>query len=181
MARRSSEGRAPGRRRATAAHELGHHVLQDEYQSDLDAAASRDEREQLIDVFAAEFLLPEKGLRAAWQDHAGLPDDFSRLVAISAAYRTSWTVTVKAAVRAGLVERSRQRELTARSPQRADFLLVIGHEPLEDLRPGDTSDTWKRAVLRARQETRISDARALELLHGALDAGDLPELEPTSP
>jgi transcriptional regulator with XRE-family HTH domain/Zn-dependent peptidase ImmA (M78 family) len=132
---------APGRRRATAAHELGHHVLRDEYQSDLGVAASRDEREQLIDVFAAEFLLPEKGLRAAWQDHAGLPDDFSRLVAISAAYRTSWTETVKAAVQAGLVERSRQRELTARSPQRADFLLVIGHEPLEDLRPGDTSDT----------------------------------------
>lgn len=170
---------APGRRRATAAHELGHHILQDEYRSDLGVAASRDEREQLIDVFAAEFLMPEEGVREAWQDHAGLTDDFSRLVAISSAYRTSWTVTVRAAVRAGLVERSRQRELTARSPQRADFLLLIGHEPPEDLAPGDTSGTWKKAVLTARQQGRISDARALELLHGALDAGDLPELEPT--
>ena len=34
----------PGRRRFTAAHELGHYVLQDEYATDIAVAAGRDER-----------------------------------------------------------------------------------------------------------------------------------------
>jgi transcriptional regulator with XRE-family HTH domain len=56
-------GRAePGRRRSTAAHELRHYLQRDEYTSDLGVAASRDEREQLIDAFAAELLLPAMDL-----------------------------------------------------------------------------------------------------------------------
>lgn len=40
----------PGRRRATAAHELGHLVIGDEYSSDLGVHASREEREAIIDA-----------------------------------------------------------------------------------------------------------------------------------
>ena len=52
----------PGRRRATAAHELGHLVIGDEYSSDLGVHASRADREALLDVFAAELLLPSRVL-----------------------------------------------------------------------------------------------------------------------
>ena len=48
----------PGRRRATAAHELGHLVLGDEYSSDLAVHLSRADRESMINAFAAELLLP---------------------------------------------------------------------------------------------------------------------------
>ena len=39
-------------------HELGHLVLGDEYSNDLGVHASRPDRENVIDEFAAEFLLP---------------------------------------------------------------------------------------------------------------------------
>jgi len=52
----------PGRRRATAAHELGHLVIGDEYSSDLGVHASRGDREALLDTFAAELLLPSQVL-----------------------------------------------------------------------------------------------------------------------
>jgi hypothetical protein len=55
----------PGRRRATAAHELGHVLLGDEYSSDLGVHASRASREAVIDAFAAELLLPTAGPTAA--------------------------------------------------------------------------------------------------------------------
>ena len=44
----------PGRRRATAAHELGHLVIGDEYSNDLGVHASRADREAVLDAFAAE-------------------------------------------------------------------------------------------------------------------------------
>src|ERR1700730_6014316 len=44
----------PGRRRATAAHELGHLVIGDEYSNDLGVHASRADREAELDAFAAE-------------------------------------------------------------------------------------------------------------------------------
>ncbi|WP_431902699.1 ImmA/IrrE family metallo-endopeptidase [Amycolatopsis thermoflava] len=56
----------PGRRRATAAHELGHLVLGDEYSTDLGVAASREDRERAIDAFAAELLLPVSVVSESW-------------------------------------------------------------------------------------------------------------------
>ncbi|WP_372511785.1 ImmA/IrrE family metallo-endopeptidase [Carbonactinospora thermoautotrophica] len=42
----------------TAAHELGHFVLGDEYSNDVGIHASRQDREQVVEAFAAELLLP---------------------------------------------------------------------------------------------------------------------------
>lgn len=41
-----SDRQDPGRRRSTAAHELGHLVIGDEYSTDFGGHSSRDEREQ---------------------------------------------------------------------------------------------------------------------------------------
>lgn len=54
----------PGRRRATAAHELGHLIIGDEYSSDLGVSNSRADREAVIDAFAAELLLPVQAVAA---------------------------------------------------------------------------------------------------------------------
>jgi hypothetical protein len=48
----------PGRRRATAAHELGHLVIGDEYSSDLGVHASRGDREALL---PSQVLTDERG------------------------------------------------------------------------------------------------------------------------
>lgn len=92
----------PGRRRATAAHELGHFVLGDEYSTDLGVSTSREDRERVIDAFAAEFLLPSSVLERVARD-----DLRGELIKLSAVFRTSWSLTVRQAGQAGLLDRDR--------------------------------------------------------------------------
>src|SRR5262249_3300286 len=91
----------PGRRRWTAAHELGHHLFQDAYHSDIGVAAAESARERVIDAFAGEFLLPQQELRRAWQRFQGAEEGPRQpLMWLSATYRVSWSAVVAAAVRA---------------------------------------------------------------------------------
>jgi transcriptional regulator with XRE-family HTH domain len=164
----------PGRRRFTAAHELGHHLLRDPYSSDVGVSASRDQRENLINAFAQELLLPEADLRDAL---AGAADRWEALVRLAAEYRVSWS----AAVRAARVHLAIEADLTSRRPVQGDFLSVVGATPEPDLAVGSTSAAWKRAVLAAYQRALITGTRALELLHGAVTStDDLPSRNPES-
>lgn len=168
----------PGRRRWTAAHELGHHLLQDEYHSDAGGvAASREEREQAIDRFAEEFLLPEADLRNAWRRRG--PDDTPRstLIGLSARYRLSWGAVVTKARRLGLIDGAEARRLRARSPVLGDFLGLLGSAPVPDLEAGTTGVRWRRAVFAAWKAGAVAAARAVELLYGAVGEDDLPERE----
>ncbi|KAB1144462.1 ImmA/IrrE family metallo-endopeptidase [Streptomyces luteolifulvus] len=167
---------APGRRRWTAAHELGHHLLQDEYHSDAGVSASRDEREQVIDDFAGEFLLPEDELEGAWKQEfrrGHSPRD--ALIGIAADYRLSWSATVSRAQQLGLVSTSDARRLKADTPIRGDFLATRGAEPVADLEEGATGAAWRHAVLTAWKVGAVSAARTVELLYGALQETELPE------
>ncbi|MQA27421.1 MAG: ImmA/IrrE family metallo-endopeptidase [Micromonosporaceae bacterium] len=167
---------AAGRRRFTAAHELGHHLLGDEYQSDVGVAASRDERERLIDAFAAELLLPDTEVARRWESLSGTARE--RLVRLAAEYRVSWRVAVSTARLAGIFGDEEARMLRADTPQRGDFLAICGTEPAEDLLPRQTGPTWRRAVLAAYHDGVITPARAIELLHEALHEAELPDREP---
>ncbi|MCZ2525651.1 helix-turn-helix domain-containing protein [Streptomyces sp. HB2AG] len=165
----------PGRRRWTAVHELGHHLLQDEYHSDAGVAASRDEREQRIDRFVEEFLLPEADFRRSWDEavrSAGTPR--AALVGIAASYRVSWSATVARARRLGLVGDTDARRLKADTPTRGDFLALCGSEPEPDLAPGTTGPQWRRAALSAWSTGAVTAPRVVELLYGAITEDDLP-------
>lgn len=170
---------APGRRRFTAAHEIGHHLLGDEYQSDAGVAASRDEREPLIDVFAMEFLLPVDDVQSQWSSLAG--DDWERLLRLAASYRVSWAMAVRVAAEAGVLPVDDVAGLLARTPQLGDFLRVLGAGPAEDLAINETGPRWRQAVIRAYTDARITDSRAVEMLHGALTESDLPALPEPAP
>jgi Zn-dependent peptidase ImmA (M78 family)/transcriptional regulator with XRE-family HTH domain len=173
-------GQAPsGRRRFTAAHELGHHILRDEYQSDIGVAASRDERERLIDAFAAEFLLPLADVQERWVKQSA--PSWERLVRISSEYRVSWASAVRAALCADLIEKAEASNLLGRTPQRGDFLAIVGSSPQEDLQTGSTGPSWRRAVLRAYLDGKITRPRAVEMLHGALSEDELPPLAEPEP
>jgi len=162
----------PGRRRFTAGHELGHHIIQDPYSSDVGLTVSRDEREQLINAFAQELLLPEADLR----EHLAKRDDrWSALVSLAATYRVSWSVVVRSAVDHGLVDDAEAQKLRSRQPVHGDFLAIVGESPQPDLEVGATAATWKKAVLSAYRMSKITGVRALELLHGAVSGiEDLP-------
>ncbi|MCG8917338.1 XRE family transcriptional regulator [Actinokineospora sp. PR83] len=159
----------PGRRRFTAAHELGHHILQDPYSNDAGLAVSRDEREQTINAFAQELLLPREDVR---QEMAGTDDQWAAAVRLAASYRVSWSVVVRSAAALGLVDEGEAQKLRARQPVRGDFLAVVGAVPQPDLPLGATSSQWKKAVLSAYTSASITGARALELLHGAATSID---------
>lgn len=165
----------PGRRRLNAAHELGHHLMQDEYHTDVGVAASRDDRERLIDAFAGELLMPLDDLakRAA----GGGKDVRELLIEVAADYRVSWTVAVDGARLVELVGLEQAQRLRAKTPVRGDFLAVLGREPTPDLPPGDHGPMWKQAVLRAHREALVTGDRAIELLGNRIDVADLPEVE----
>lgn len=165
----------PGRLRWTAAHELGHHLLQDEYHSDAGVAASRDEREQYINRFAGEFLLPEADLRHSWErgTHGG-GGPRATLIGIAASYRVSWSAVVTHARRLELIDGTTARRLRADTPTKGDFLALCGSEPEPDLATGTTGTQWRRAALTAWSDGTITASRAVELLYGAIGEEELP-------
>jgi Zn-dependent peptidase ImmA (M78 family)/transcriptional regulator with XRE-family HTH domain len=165
----------PGRRRMTAAHELGHFILQDEYRTDLGVAASRDARAQRIEAFAAEFLLPGSVVEERWE--AAREPERARLVKLSADYRVSWSASVNTVRRLGLVTAEIAGRLKATTPTRGEIIEVAGRVPTEDLLTGETAAPWRQAVITAWRGGAITAARAVELVHEAVTEADLPDRE----
>ncbi|MFI6479051.1 ImmA/IrrE family metallo-endopeptidase [Nonomuraea sp. NPDC050663] len=168
--------------RFTAAHELGHHLLQDVYHTDVSVAASVDDRERIIDAFASALLLPEDAVTAQWQCR-GDADVRTRLIAVSGTYRVSWSVAVATAYQLGLIGAAERQSLRAATPVRGDFLAVLGRVPEPDLIIGETGPNWRMAVLAGWRQRRINAARVAELLREPLTDEDLPlrEAMPCTP
>jgi Zn-dependent peptidase ImmA (M78 family)/transcriptional regulator with XRE-family HTH domain len=158
----------PGRRRATAAHELGHLVLGDEYSSDLGVHASRADREAIIDAFAAEFLLPSAVIRAEEQRV-----DRDTLIQLAASYRTSWSLAVRQAVRAGALDQRDAALWLPKTPTKAELLDATGWTPQPDLEWVRVPPSYAHAVLGACQQHLITTARAVELMRGQIEEADL--------
>lgn len=157
----------PGRRRATAAHELGHHVLEDEYGGGPSVHTSRQERESLLDCFAAELLLPSKaleGVSSPGRTRAGL-------VRIAGLYRVSWSLAA-AQARRTWIDAAAGVDLRT-TPTRADFLLEGVEPPVEDLGCGATASSWRQAVVQAYVREEVTAVRAVELARGGLTLADL--------
>ncbi|WP_246156881.1 helix-turn-helix domain-containing protein [Streptomyces xiamenensis] len=164
----------PGRRRWTAAHELGHHLLQDEYHSDAGVAASRDERERQIDRFAECFILPSQDVHNAWKEVKDPSSVRPTMLALAASYRMSWSAVVKRVRSLGLIDGDEARGQRANSPTRGDFLAVLGEQPIPDLEPGTTGKLWRKAVLNAWETGAITAPRTIELLYDAITVEELP-------
>lgn len=161
----------PGRRRTTAAHELGHLVLGDEYSNDLAVNLSRVDREGLVNAFAAELLLPVKafGGRGSRED----------LVRLAAEYRTSWSLAVRQAEFAGWLEPSARTRWSQATPTRAELMDAIGWTPQPDLETIRVPPGYSKAVMEAWRQGLVTRTRAVELLHGQIDAADLPARDET--
>ncbi|QSB16694.1 helix-turn-helix domain-containing protein [Natronosporangium hydrolyticum] len=161
----------PGRRRATAAHELGHLVLGDEYATDLAVHLSRDDREAVVNAFAAELLLPASAFGARGDSDARIREE---LVGLAARYRTSWSLALRQAEQAGWLDPSTRIRWGQITPTRAEFLDAVGWAPQPDLDALRVPPGYSHAVLDAWRRDLITDARAIELLHGTIKPEDLP-------
>ena len=164
----------PGRRRATAAHELGHLVIGDEYSSDLGIYAARADREAVIDAFAVELLLPTEVLLRA-KVGGGTPEvSRARLIDIAARYRTSWTLALRQAEHAGAIDHQARRAMAKSAPTRSEFMEALGWAPQPDLESIRVPPGYAHAVIQALRRDAITASRAVELMHGQLSLADLP-------
>ncbi|MEV0157010.1 XRE family transcriptional regulator [Micromonospora sp. NPDC050686] len=165
----------PGRRRATAAHELGHLVLGDEYSSDLAVHLSRADRESMINAFAAELLLPVDAFGASEGGTARRED----VIRLAARYRTSWSLALRQAQQAGWVDSTVQRQWGRSTPTRAEFMDAVGWLPQPDLDAVRVPPGYSHAVMEAWRGDKVTDTRAVELLRGQIGVDDLPpRIEP---
>jgi transcriptional regulator with XRE-family HTH domain/Zn-dependent peptidase ImmA (M78 family) len=162
----------PGRRRATAAHELGHLVTGDEYSSDLGVHASRAAREALLDVFAAELLLPSNVFTDVCNGGEVISRD--QVIEIAARYRTSWSLALRQAVHAGVLSAQARRDWGRSTPTRSEFMEALGWAPQSDLEAIRVPPGYAHAVLEAWRRGAITATRAVELMHGQITATDLP-------
>lgn len=162
----------PGRRRATAAHELGHLVIGDEYSSDLGVHASRADREALLDAFAAELLLPSRVLT----EERGASEAISRdqLIGLAARYRTSWSLAIRQAAHAGVLSPQARRDWVRSTPTRSEFMEAVGWAPQPDLEAIRVPPRYAHAVMEAWRRGLLTATRAVELMHGQISAADLP-------
>ncbi|MQA93230.1 MAG: helix-turn-helix domain-containing protein [Streptosporangiales bacterium] len=166
-----------GRRRATAAHELGHLILGDEYSNDVAVNASRAEREGMVDAFAAELLLPRHVVVKVCE-RLGDAELRARLIALSATFRTSWSLALRQACRGEVIDQRQREKLAAAVPTRADFMAAIGWTPQPDLESVRVPPGYAQAVVAAVRAERITPVRAVELMHGELTLEDLGETTP---
>lgn len=163
-----------GRRRFNLAHELGHHLLADEYTADFGICASRSGREVLINAFAAHFLMPSASVRRRWAELSGEWDDArTRLVVLAAEYRVSWSAAVSHAVTLELISRRDLDLLEARRPTPADYLQTRVRFQ-EELRPISLAPAYAQAAVRAFRRGVISADRTVELLRHTVTLDDLP-------
>jgi Zn-dependent peptidase ImmA (M78 family)/DNA-binding XRE family transcriptional regulator len=168
----------PGKRRFTIAHELGHHLLEDEYDIFVDDSGGRQRRESLVDALAAGLLMPGEAVRQRFGELVGAGlDRRAAALHLGREYSVSWTALCGRLVSLGLVDRAGHRRLAADVPSKAEFLelgLRLPPEHLAPVLPG----CFIRAVLGAFRARKLSEARALEMLRGTVEAGDLPALRP---
>jgi transcriptional regulator with XRE-family HTH domain/Zn-dependent peptidase ImmA (M78 family) len=162
----------PGRRRATAAHELGHLVLGDEYSNDLGVHVSRAEREEVIDAFAAELLLPGRVFTDIAAGSSGISR--SELVELAARFRVSWTLALRQASRAGVLDSDARRAMAGNRPTRSEFMDAVGWVPQPDLESVRVPPGFAHAVLQAVRQFLITPQRAVELMRGQVSLADLP-------
>ena len=162
----------PGRRRATLAHELGHHLFGDAYSADWGTDTSATE--QALDAFAGFLLLPRAGLGDRWQ---GLRADHTArqsAIIISAEFRVSWSAALRHLRHYDLITRDEKALLESRSPTRADY-LECGVRVAEELQPPYVPTGVAAAAIRAYRSHRISGERVIAMLHGQVHIDELPE------
>ncbi len=162
-----------GRRRFTLAHEVGHHVLADEYHIDW-GGFGEDESEKLVNAFAIHLLMPGVGVRPRFEQLAKQGRNAREAaIIIAAEYGASWTAACPQLMRLGVIDKAQRDALLAAPPRQGDYLELAAAPPPY---PGQhvLSPSFSSAVLRALRRNDISKSRALEMLRGTLAAYDLP-------
>jgi hypothetical protein len=166
-----------GRRRLALAHELCHYLVADDYTVDWRVAEHQESerREGLFDRFARSLLLPESGIRAAWESYVRDGDRRSAAVRIASEYRVDMATLAHRFHEIGVLGQADSLKVRSIRTTRADIVemnLVVG----EELNPPTFPREYVLAVLRLYRTETVSLERALDLLIDAWDGDALPAL-----
>jgi hypothetical protein len=161
----------PGRRRATLAHELGHHLFGDAYSVDWGTDTSATE--QALDAFAGFLLLPRVGVSERWQALRTEYTARQSAIVISAEFRVNWSSALRHLRQYELITRDEKILLESRSPTRADY-LECGVRVSEELQPPYIPTGVAAAAIRAYRSHRISGERVIAMLRGQVHIDELP-------
>lgn len=163
---------APGRRRLTLAHEIGHYVFTDEYSVDV-ADSSNASREQRIDRFARALLLPPLALRQEWSGS----DIRTDAVRIASEYRVDMSTLARRLIETELADEGEAALVRATRTQRSD-IEELGLVVADELRPPELPSDYIEAVFDLVKREHISRARGVELLLDTHSEDELPEPQP---
>jgi Zn-dependent peptidase ImmA (M78 family) len=164
----------PGRRRFNLAHELGHHLLADEYTADFGLGTASGDREGLINAFAAHLLMPDSSIRSRWAElSTEWEDPRTRLVVLAVEYRVSWSALISHARTLDLISRADFEVLQTRRPTPADY-FEAGVRFEQELSPIALAPAYSQAAIRAYRRGVISADRVIELLRRTVTVDELP-------
>lgn len=157
-----------GRRRMSLAHELGHWLFGDPF----DSVASDAER--MINSFAAHFLAPRAGVNGLWLKHH---NDVVRdkAIRVAATFRMSWSAVIFHLRNLNLINEDEYRHLEGRNPKTGEFAKLGLTLDTDELGPPSLSPVLTAAIVAAYIDRRMTAGRAVELLRGALVEDDLPD------
>lgn len=172
------QGKDPAaKRRFTLAHELGHHIFEDEY-SDEWVTGSLDERERLISAFAIHLLVPRPGVVSLWAQFNGAEDPRGAAIEIAGRYGVSWTALCAQLANLEVVTQAQRTALVEFRPSMSDFverkikLLPLPESP-------SVPPAFAAGAVRGCRRQLIGVRRAAEMLRDTLAESELPGSEPS--
>jgi Zn-dependent peptidase ImmA (M78 family)/transcriptional regulator with XRE-family HTH domain len=171
--------REGGRRRFTIAHELGHHVFDDEYDPEWVVGSDATEREKIVNAFAIHFLMPRAAVEQRWLQLKGAADPRDAAIRLGVEFGLSWSAACAQLQRLGCLSEWQYENLLPQRPTSVDLIereLTIQKDAMAPLVPPG----YAAAVIRALKQGKIAPNRALELLHGTVHERDLPARKPLS-
>jgi Zn-dependent peptidase ImmA (M78 family)/transcriptional regulator with XRE-family HTH domain len=162
------------RRRFSLAHELGHHLVGDAYEP-TPTLGSHGDNESLLSAFAAYFLMPRSAVLTTWHELNG---QSSRMTAIAVAgrFKVSWTAACNQLRNLNLIDSSERERLVNTEITKGE-LLEVGERWVDELEPPSVPSGYARAVLGAYRSKRLTPARTVELLQGAVGEEELPAIQ----
>lgn len=167
-------GEAPlGRRRMTLAHELGHWLSGDAY----DSRASGDAK-RMINSFAIYFLAPRIGVVEVWAHHSEWSTR-DRALAVGAAFRLSWSAVIGQLSNIQLIDQDGYRRLRDDEPRYGDYVR-LGLSWTDELGSPYLSPGFAAVCVNGYASGRLTSDRALQLLRGTLTVDGLPRRDPPS-
>ncbi|SDL80616.1 hypothetical protein SAMN05421874_12984 [Nonomuraea maritima] len=93
---------------------------------------------------------------------------------MAARFRTSWSLTLRQAVTAEVIDRSAASELRRRNPTRGELMEAVGWTPQPDLEAVRVPPSIAHAVMECYKRSLITESRAVELMRGQIVETDLP-------